>query len=62
MTFTPKPAVSAGFGEKIEPGPPVGWVTEGYANWQADGLENRCPQGLVGSSPTPSAGLTCAFA
>ncbi len=29
--------------------------TEGYANWQADGLENRCPKGLVGSSPTPSA-------
>ncbi len=30
-------------------------VLEGYGNWQPDGLENRCPQGLVGSSPTPSA-------
>ena len=33
----------------------LGWSAEGYANWQADGLENRCPKGLVGSSPTPSA-------
>jgi hypothetical protein len=28
----------------------------------AIGLENRCPQGLVGSSPTPSATLTWCFA
>ena len=33
----------------------LGSLLEGYANWQADGLENRCPKGLVGSSPTPSA-------
>lgn len=26
------------------------------------GLENRCPQGLKGSSPLPSAALTCRFA
>jgi hypothetical protein len=41
MTFAPKPAVSAVYGEKIDPGPPVGWISEGYAHWQADGLENR---------------------
>jgi hypothetical protein len=42
----------------------LGSLLEGYANWQADGLENRCPKGLVGSSPTPSAKcpLTWAFA
>lgn len=29
--------------------------TEGCSEWQGTGLENRRPQGLVGSSPTPSA-------
>jgi hypothetical protein len=36
----------------------LGSVMEGYANWQADGLENRCPKGLGGSSPSPSATKT----